>query len=114
MLLLNRLYRMHEGKKFSFKIMSVFGLVLLFLASCSNNSSFNFKKDDTIALVGNALGERMQYYGFLETYLQASFPEKNLVIRNLSYTGDRVHARPRGSENYPTPDEQLDMVNANV
>jgi putative heme-binding domain-containing protein len=48
------------------------------------------KKGDHICIVGNALAERMQHYGWLETLLHARFPEHNLVIRNLGYSGDEI------------------------
>ena len=48
------------------------------------------KKGDHICLIGNSLAERMQHYGWLETLLHAQFPEHELVIRNLGYSGDEI------------------------
>ncbi len=45
---------------------------------------------DHICIVGNTLAERMQHYGWLETYIQSAHPEHKLVFRNLGYSGDEV------------------------
>ena len=47
-------------------------------------------KGDHICIIGNALAERMQHFGWLETLIQAKFPEHELVIRNLGYSGDEI------------------------
>ncbi|HEY1123323.1 MAG TPA: SGNH/GDSL hydrolase family protein, partial [Haloferula sp.] len=58
-------------------------------------------KDDHIVLLGNGLGERMQYYGGFETQLQLRFPDHHLVVRNLCYPGDTPAYRPRAGRNTP-------------
>src|SRR2546423_1728739 len=47
-------------------------------------------KGDRISIIGNALAERMQHDGWLETYLQSRFPAHNLVVRNQGFSGDEV------------------------
>src|SRR3546814_16984909 len=79
------------------------GLFLLLIGSfsgCAPSGKFDFRKGDRIALIGNALAERMQYHGFLETYLQAAYPEEELVFRNLGFTGDQIAHRPRAHKDY--------------
>lgn len=66
-----------------------------------------------IALVGNALGDRMQHYGALETLIHAQHPKHELVFRNLAVTGDEVVTRAR-SKDFGTPDEWLARVGADV
>src|SRR5436190_19986821 len=51
---------------------------------------FELKKGDHICIIGNALAERMQHDGWLEASLHARFPEHNLTIRNLGFSGDEV------------------------
>src|SRR5438046_10669894 len=51
---------------------------------------FELKKGVHICIIGNALAERMQHDGWLEAYLHARFPNHNLTIRNLGYSGDEV------------------------
>jgi glucose/arabinose dehydrogenase len=61
---------------------------------------------DHICIIGNALAERMQHDGWLETLLHARFPDHNLVIRNLAVGGDTVTMRLR-SMDFGTPDQWL-------
>ncbi|QEC51377.1 putative membrane-bound dehydrogenase-like protein [Anseongella ginsenosidimutans] len=97
------------------RLLSRFFLLLaVSLAGCAPSGKFDFAEHDRVALIGNALAERMQYHGFLETYLQASYPEKELVFRNLGFTGDQAAHRPRAHENYGDADEHLSRVKANV
>ena len=76
-------------------------------------AQFAFEKHDRVALIGNALPDRMQHDGWLEAYLQAANPDKKLVMRTLAFSGDEVVRRPR-EEGYPSPDELLTLVRANV
>ncbi len=69
---------------------------------------------DRIALVGNALAERLQHDGWFETYLQAAFPEHQLVVRNLGYSGDQVHYRPRAHHGFGDSDSHLANIQASV
>lgn len=68
---------------------------------------------ERIAIIGNALADRMQHHGSLETLLQAKYPQHNLVVRNLAFAGDEVVDRAR-SKDFGTPDEWLTRVGANV
>lgn len=86
---------------------------LVAFAACSR-PKFEFRKGDRIAIVGNALAERMQYYGFLEAYLQAAYPEQELVFRNLGFTGDKLLHRPRAHKAYGDADTHLTRVQASV
>jgi azurin/glucose/arabinose dehydrogenase len=73
--------------------------------------AFNF--GEHIAIVGNALGDRMQHHGNLETLLHAKYPQHELVVRNLAVAGDEVVTRAR-SLDFGTPDEWLTRVRAGV
>jgi lysophospholipase L1-like esterase len=48
------------------------------------------KDGDRIVLVGDTLIERNQRYGYLETLLSISNPDKNLVFRNVGWSGDTL------------------------
>jgi mono/diheme cytochrome c family protein len=56
---------------------------------------------ERISLIGNGLGERMQYYGYFETRLHLTYPNAKLSIRNLCYPGDTPVFRPRAGRNDP-------------
>ncbi len=68
---------------------------------------------DSIAIVGNTLPDRMQHSGWLETLIQAAYPNHNLAIRTLAAAGDEVTTRYR-SENFGTPDQWLEKSKADV
>ncbi len=68
---------------------------------------------DHIAIIGNALADRMQHDGWLETLIHARFPKHNLTIRNLAVAGDEVVTRPR-SESFGSTDDWLKKTKANV
>lgn len=74
---------------------------------------FSLQPGDRIALVGNALADRFQHSGYFETLLHAAHPQHQLVIRNLAVSGDEVATRHR-SENFGTPDQWLERVQATV
>ncbi|MFN9719219.1 MAG: PA14 domain-containing protein [Planctomycetota bacterium] len=68
---------------------------------------------DHIAIIGNTLADRLQHYGHLEATLHYRFPELNLVVRDLGFSGDTLTERPR-SDNFGSPDEWLTKVKADV
>lgn len=75
--------------------------------------SLEFDKGDHVAIIGNTMADRMQHFGWLETYLQAIFPEHELTFRNLGFSGDELKNRPR-SENFGDANQWLDKVDADV
>jgi putative heme-binding domain-containing protein len=77
------------------------------------NVKFEMRPGDHIAIVGNTLGERMQFDGWLDTYLHSRFPKHDLVIRYLAYSGDELTVRLR-SANFGSPDSWLKAVKADV
>ncbi len=71
------------------------------------------KPGDHVAIIGNALADRMQHDGWLETLIYQRFPKHDLVVRNLAVAGDEVVTRHR-SENFGTPDDWLTRAQADV
>src|SRR5262249_54391396 len=45
---------------------------------------------DHVAIVGNTLADRMQHDGWLEAFLHARFPNHDLTVRNLGFSGDEL------------------------
>lgn len=76
-------------------------------------AKLELKPGDHIALIGNALPDRMQHSGYFETLIHAKFPQHNLVVRNLAAAGDEVMTRSR-SENFGSPDEWLTKTKTDV
>jgi putative heme-binding domain-containing protein len=71
------------------------------------------EKGDHIVLIGNTLADRMQHDGWLETLLQSRFPQHELVIRNLGFSGDELTTRLR-SANFGSPHHWLTLNKADV
>jgi glucose/arabinose dehydrogenase/azurin/HEAT repeat protein len=71
------------------------------------------KPETHIALIGNTLADRFQHSGWLETFIQARFPEQHLVFRNLAVAGDEVVIRHRPAD-FGSPDQWLEKVQADV
>ncbi|HLU89814.1 MAG TPA: PVC-type heme-binding CxxCH protein, partial [Cyclobacteriaceae bacterium] len=84
------------------------------LMGCAGDPQIELNEGDRIAVIGNSLAERMQHDGWLETYFQASHPDRKLVFRNFGYSGDQVHYRPRAHEGFGDSDSHLDEFDANV
>ncbi len=74
---------------------------------------FAFAKGDVVAMIGNGLADRMQHDGWTETHLQIANPDKDLVFRNLSHTGDRPGKYPR-SKGFTEMPDYLRHVKADV
>lgn len=79
----------------------------------SNGLPLVLQKGDRICLVGNALAERMQHHGWLETHLQLRHPEHELSFRNLGFGGDEVSTWHRVS-GFGSRDEWLERCGADV
>ncbi|WP_414664033.1 PVC-type heme-binding CxxCH protein [Horticoccus sp. 23ND18S-11] len=77
------------------------------------STAFQLNPGERVAIVGNALADRMQHHGWLETMIHAKHPAHQIVVRNLSVSGDEVVARAR-SKDFGTPDEWLTKVQAGV
>ena len=61
------------------------------------------ERGDRIALIGNMLLDRSQRFGNFEAMLQATFADRDLVVRHLAWSGDEVDVQPR-------PDNFADCV----
>jgi putative heme-binding domain-containing protein len=53
------------------------------------------KPGTRIALVGNTLFERAQWFGHFETLLHQAHPNHHLVLRNLAWSADTPNLQPR-------------------
>ncbi len=87
-------------------------LILALSAACAT-PQVELKEGDHIVIIGNALADRMQDDGWLESYLQLARPALRLVVRDQGFTGDRIDHRPR-SKGVPSPDDYLGLSKADV
>ncbi|HLJ11872.1 MAG TPA: PVC-type heme-binding CxxCH protein [Planctomycetaceae bacterium] len=94
--------------------MSVFLLAgIAWPAAAARGAELELTKGDHICLIGNTLAERMQHHGWLETLLHNRFPDRELVVRSLGFSGDELTTRLR-SAGFGTPDEHLAFNKADV
>jgi lysophospholipase L1-like esterase len=64
---------------------------LLALAPAARGADpFPLRDGDRVVLIGNTLIEREQRYGYWETVLTSRYPDRNLLFRNLGWSGDTV------------------------
>lgn len=65
------------------------------LAHAESPGRIHWRDGDRVVFLGNALIERDQASGYFETALVSRFPDRDLTIRNLGWSGDTVfgHAR---------------------
>ena len=91
-----------------------FSLVLVLslgLHAQAQPAKFELNKGDHVCVIGNTLAERMQHDGWLETLIQARFPDHELVFRDLGYSADEVSFDKRlRSKDFGTPDEWLSGI----
>ncbi len=94
------------------KLLRRFGLLatlaLSFSPSAANAAApqLELPKGTHISIIGNTLPDRMQHDGWLEAHLQSRFPDRELVIRNLGFSGDELTLRLRSAD-FGTPDTWL-------
>ncbi len=91
---------------------AAFALALA-LPLATHAEPLQLKPGDHVAIVGNVLADRLQFSGWLETYIQAKYPDAHLVFRNLSAAGDEVATWQR-SKDFGTRDEWLQWTQADV
>src|SRR5262245_12344698 len=84
-----------------------------FSLQAQQSARFELRSGDHIAILGNALADRMQHSGYFETLIHQKFPGHELVFRNLAVAGDEVATWHR-SENFGSRDQWLEWVKADV
>jgi lysophospholipase L1-like esterase len=76
------------------------GLIILNFAATAVQSAdeprASLANGDRVVWIGGTLVEREQVYGYWETMLTASFPDRKVTFRNLGWAGDTVWAESRG------------------
>jgi mono/diheme cytochrome c family protein/glucose/arabinose dehydrogenase/lysophospholipase L1-like esterase len=98
----------------SHPVLRLLGLTLcLGLAAGEVGAQVPLRKGDVVGIVGNALADRMQHDGWVETLLQKQLAGQDIAFRNLAVAGDTVTSRPR-SKGVPSPEDYLRHIKADV
>jgi hypothetical protein len=64
---------------------------------------FELRDGDRVVLIGSTLIEREQRYGYWETALTSQYPTRNILFRNLGWSGDTVFGHAQAG--FGTPAE---------
>lgn len=79
----------------------------------NTGSPLNLDPGDTVLIVGNTFAERLDESGYFHALMHATFPDHNLRIRSVAWSGDTVSLRPR-EMNVPTMLEHVDAYDPDV
>jgi azurin/glucose/arabinose dehydrogenase len=71
------------------------------------------QKGESVAIVGNALADRMQHDGTLEAFIHKAHPQDDITIRNLGFAADEVNSHMR-SDAVPPTEWWLEKAKADV
>ena len=104
---------MNPASRFRMPILQRMGLALTLATTLPASAQLPLQQDDVVCLVGNALADRMQHDGWVETLIQSQMAGKNLSFRNLAVSGDTVTSRPR-SKGVPSPEDYMARCKADA
>lgn len=90
-------------------------LLSVVIVQCGSGDQLGagYKDNGLIVLAGGTNISNMQYHGFLEAIIQASFPTKKLRVRNLAWDGDTVFEQFRDL-NFGSWAENIDSLEADI
>lgn len=94
---------------------SLFALIFILFSCTGERRSWTLEPapQSNIVIIGNSFAEGLQRSNYFEALLHASFPDRNLRVRNLGWSADEVNLRPRPL-NFGTLDEHLRQQQANI
>lgn len=67
----------------------------LLTPSSAADSPLGSAKGERVVILGGTFAERMQYFGYFESLLFSHESARDLVVRNLGWSGDEVALMPR-------------------
>src|SRR3954470_11445261 len=88
-------------------------LSLAFLAQAAPPDKLELHAGEHVAIIGNALADRMQHDGTLEAFIHAAHPKDDIAIRNLGFAADEINSHVR-SMDVPPPEEWLAKFKTDV
>ncbi|MBX3440951.1 MAG: SGNH/GDSL hydrolase family protein [Planctomyces sp.] len=92
--------RLSRGSRLPLVLTAAVGLLL---ADCAARAAdkVELRDGDRVVWIGGTLIEREQIFGYWETMLSASYPDRTVTFRNLGWSGDTVWAESRGMFDSP-------------
>ena len=94
-------------------IHSLLAGALTCLLAAAPPEKLELKKGEHLAIIGNALAERMLHDGTLEAYIHEAAPDSDISIRNLGFSADEITSHMR-SDAVPPPNDWLEKAGADV
>ncbi len=76
-------------------VVVAFALAITVAEKSFSQAAPELRPGDRIAIIGNTFAERMQLFGYFETFLHCRFPKHELVVRNLGWSADELTLMPR-------------------
>ena len=70
-------------------------LFLILFGASMRAEPLRVEKRDSIVILGNTSAERMQLFGYFETFLHSRFSDHQLRVRNMGWSADEVDKRIR-------------------
>src|SRR5437870_13651933 len=86
--------------------------LLLAAAQPEKSKPFELTDGDRVVLLGGTLIEREQRYGYWETALTGRHPDRNVLFRNLGWSGDTVFGEARAG--FGTPADGFQRLKEHV
>ena len=99
------------------KLRLVVSALCLFALAASLNAAppekLELQPGEHVAIVGNALADRMLHDGTLEAFIHKALPKHDISIRNLGFASDEITVHMR-SDAVPPPEDWLKKMQADV
>ena len=83
------------------------------VAATETRLPLTLAKGTRVALVGNTLLDRAQWFGNLEAMMQLAFPKEELMVRHLAWSADEPDLQPR-PDNFATVPQHLTLEKMDV
>ena len=78
-------------------LLAIVASVVVPFAAARAADRFELRDGDRVLFIGDTFIEREGDYGYIETRLTASFPDRKVSFRNLGWAGDSPMGRARAS-----------------
>jgi hypothetical protein len=82
-------------------------IVLMLSATALGAPKFELVDGDRVVFIGNAFVERDIHYNYLETLLTSQYSDRNIIFRNMGWSGDTVFVPARAGSG---PNRGVDLL----
>jgi putative heme-binding domain-containing protein len=86
----------------------------LLIVPAARAENFDPHDGDRVALIGDTLIEREQESGWLESVMDASFPDRHFIVRNLGWSADTPAGTSRASFDFAEPEKGFKLLTDEV